>query len=251
MDKPFHGTIKLAVNATDSDHQIYTVHEEIPVQAPGDTVLLYPEWETASHAPTATEAELAGLMVHVDGKPSDWTRDPVDMHALHVTLPRGARTISLDFQFLANAQAHLLRPNMVIIPWQRVLLYPAGWYVRDLSVTATLALPYGLTPFTALGFRGISDGTLSFQPVTLEQLVDAPVYAGRYARRVTLNGSSSRTVALDLLADAKESLAITQPEIERMESLVAQGVDFRRKLSRAFHRKVSHPFVRQVSSGDR
>lgn len=224
LDRQFHGTIELAINATDTNHQIFSVHETIPVQASGDTVLLYPEWETASHAPTATEVELAGLMVHIDDKSSDWTRDPVDMHAIHVIVPRGARTITLDFQFLANAQAHLLRPDMVIVPWQRVLLYPAGWYVRDISVAATLALPQGLTPFTALASHPNADGTLGFQSVTLEQLVDAPVYAGRYTRRVTLNGSTAAAVALDLLADAKESVAITRPEIEHMESLVAQAL---------------------------
>jgi hypothetical protein len=160
LDRPFQGKIELAVDATDTDHQIFSVHETIPVQAPGDAVLLYPEWETASHAPTATVVELAGLVVHVDGKASDWMRDPVDMHAFHVEVPKGARSISLDFQFLAPAAAHLLRPDMVIVPWQRVLLYPAGWYVRDIPVAATLMLPPGLTPYASLAFHASNDGTL-------------------------------------------------------------------------------------------
>ena len=223
-DKPFNGTIKLAVNATDTDHQIFTVHETIPVQSPGDTVLLYPQWETASHAPTATAAELAGLLVHVDGAACDWVRDPIDMHAFHVDVPKGAHTITLDFQFLAPATASLLRPNMVVVPWQRVLLYPAGWYVRDISVTAALALPQGLTPFTALTFQHANDGTLSFQPVTLEQLVDAPVYAGRYTRQIPLNDNASKPVNLDLLADAESDLALAPDEIARMKALIAQGL---------------------------
>lgn len=224
LDRPFRGAIQLAVNATDTDHQIFSVRETIPVQAPGDTVLLYPEWETASHAPTATVAELAGLVVLVDGKTADWRRDPVDMHAFHVDVPKGASSITLEFQFLAPAQAHLLRPDMVIVPWQRVLLYPAGWYARDIPVAATLAIPHGLTPFTALNFHAIDDGTLGFQPVALDQLVDAPIYAGRYTRRITLIGGSAKPVALDLLADAKEDLAITEPEIDRMKALIAQGL---------------------------
>lgn len=224
LDRPFRGAIELAVNATDTDHQIFSVRETIPVQASGDVVLLYPEWETASHAPTATVVELAGLVVHVDGKASDWKRDPIDMHAFHIDVSMGASSITLDFQFVAPPQAHLLRPDMVIVPWQRVLLYPAGWYVRDIPVTATLALPHGITPFTALDFHAIDDGTLGFQRVTLEQLVDAPIYAGRYTRRITLNGGTAKPVALDLLADAKESLAITQPEVQRMKALIAQGL---------------------------
>jgi predicted metalloprotease with PDZ domain len=224
LDKPFHGRIELAVNATDTDHQIFSVHETIPVQTPGDTVLFYPEWETASHAPTATVTELAGLMVRVDGKASDWMRDPVDMHAFHVDVPKGASSITLDFQFLAPAQDHLLRPDMVIVPWQRVLLYPAGWYVRDIPVAAALALPSGLTSYTALAFHAINNGALSFQPVSLEQLVDAPVYAGRYTRRIALNENTAKPVALDLLADAKEDLAVTQPEIEHMKALITEGL---------------------------
>jgi predicted metalloprotease with PDZ domain len=222
LDRPFRGTIELAVNATDTDHQIFSVRETIPVQATGDAVLLYPEWETASHAPTATVAELAGLVVHIDGKAADWRRDPVDMHAFHIAVPEGASAITLEFQFLAPAQAHLLRPDMVIVPWQRVLLYPAGWYVRDIPVAATLALPHGLTPFTALTFHAIDDGKLDFQPVALDQLVDAPLYAGRHTRRITLIGGTAKPVALDLLADAKEDLAITQPEIDRIKALTAQ-----------------------------
>lgn len=223
-DRSFHGVIELAVNATDTDHQVFSVHETIPVQAPGDTVLLYPEWETASHAPTATVAELAGLAISVDGKAIDWRRDPVNMHAFHIDVPKGSSSITLDFQFLAPAQAHLLRPDMVIVPWQRVLLYPAGWYVRDIPVIATLALPPELTSFTALSFHAIDDRALGFQPATLEQLVDAPVYAGRYTRRIMVGGGAAEPVALDLLADAKEALAVTRPEVDRIRALVDQGL---------------------------
>ncbi|MEZ2418983.1 M61 family peptidase [Luteibacter sp. RCC_6_2] len=224
LDRPFHGTIELAVKATDTDHQVFSIHETIPVQAPGDTVLLYPEWETASHAPTATVAELTGLAISIDGKAIEWRRDPVNMHAFHVDVPKEASSITLDFQFLAPAQAHLLRPDMVIVPWQRVLLYPAGWYVRNIPVAAKLTLPPGLTAFTALAFQTIDDGTLGFQPVSLEQLVDAPVYAGRYTRRIMLNEGTVHPVTLDLLADAEKDLAITRPEVDRVRALIGQGL---------------------------
>ena len=222
QDRAYNGTIGLHVEAVDTEHQVFTVHETIPVQQIGDTVLLYPHWETASHAPTASISDLAGLMVHVDGVRVDWMRDPVDMYAFHIDVPKGARTITLDFQFLAASNAHLLRTDMIELPWQRVLLYPAGWYVRDLPVAATLVLPQGLTPFTSLAFERIDDRTLRFQPVTLEQLVDAPVYAGRYTRRIVLNDRDAKPVTLDLLADSAKDLAITPSEITHTQTLVAQ-----------------------------
>jgi predicted metalloprotease with PDZ domain len=222
QDRAYNGTIGLHVEAVDTAHQVFSVHETIPVQQTGDTVLLYPHWETASHAPTASISDLAGLMAHVDGVRVDWKRDPVDMYAFHIDVPKDARTITLDFQFLAASNAHLLRPDMIELPWQRVLLYPAGWYVRDVPVATTLVLPQGLTPFTSLTFARIDDRTLRFQPVTLEQLVDAPVYAGRYTRRVSLNDRDAKPVTLDMLADSAKDLAVTPTEIAHMQSLVAQ-----------------------------
>ena len=222
QDRAYNGVIGLRVEAFDTEHQVFSIHETIPVQQAGDTVLLYPHWETASHAPTASISDLAGLIVHVDGTRVDWMRDPIDMYAFHIDVPKGAHTITLDFQFLAASNAHLLRPDMVELPWQRVLLYPAGWYVRDLPVAATLALPPGLTPFTSLTFERIDDRTSRFQPVTLEQLVDAPVYAGRYTRRIVLNHRDAKPVALDMLADSANDLAMTPTEIAHMQALVAQ-----------------------------
>ena len=43
-----------------------------------------------------------------------WTDGLV--HAFHVDVPKEASSVTLDFQFLAPAQAHLLRPDMVIVP---------------------------------------------------------------------------------------------------------------------------------------
>jgi len=185
--------------------------------------LLYPEWETGSHAPTASVIELGELAVQVDGRPVDWRRDAVQMHAFHIDVPQGGRTITLDFQFLAPQSSQLLRQNMVIVPWQRVLLYPAGWYVRDIAVAAKLTLPQGLATYTSLDFQAGNDGTVQFSPVTLERLVDAPVYAGRYTRRIALDGSATAPVNLDLLADNGKDLAISKAQIEGIKGLFAQG----------------------------
>lgn len=221
-DRPFRGRIELAIDATDTDHQVFSVHETIPVQQPGDMVLLYPEWETGSHAPTASVIELAGLEVRIDGQRVEWRRDPVDMHAFHLGVPAGARTITLDFQFLAPARANLLRPGMVVLPWHRMLLYPAGWYVRDMPVVATIELPQGLRAFTSLAFQPGSDGALRFAPVTLERLVDAPVYAARYWRQIPLDTDAAKPVDLDLVGDAPDDLVVAPDELGRMKTLVAQ-----------------------------
>ena len=49
QDIPFPGVIALAVDATDLDHAIFTVHETVPVSGP--ITLLYPRWLPGSHSP--------------------------------------------------------------------------------------------------------------------------------------------------------------------------------------------------------
>ena len=109
-----------------------------------------------------------------------------------------------------------------MLPWHRMLLYPAGWYVRDLPVAATLELPQGLRAFTSLAFQPGSDGTLRFAPVTLERLVDAPVYAARYWRQIPLDVPATKPVNLDLVGDAPGDLVVAPAELGRMKTLLAQ-----------------------------
>ncbi len=134
-----------------------------------------------------------------------------------------------------------------MVPWHRLLLYPAGWYVRDVPVAATLALPRGLRAFTALAVArrggGPAADTVAFAPATLEALADAPVYAGRYWRQFDLTpgvlgaaadvagdsegratGYTVGRVRLDVLADAPADLAVPPDEVTRLRALVAQTV---------------------------
>src|SRR6185437_1154529 len=221
-DRPFRGAMTLAVTATDTDHQVFTVHEVIPVQHAGDIVLLYPEWETGSHAPTASAIELAGLVVNIDGRRTEWHRDPINSHAIHIAVPNGAQAIALDFQFLAAHRAALLRADMVDVEWQRLLLYPSGWYVRDIPVQASVRFAPGMRAFSALAVAHQDGARVAFAPVTLDKLVDAPVYAGRYWRQFALSPGSSAPVRLDVIADAPSQLAITHEQVSRLKMLVAQ-----------------------------
>lgn len=222
-DRPYLGTLSLDVDATDIRHKIYQVHESIPVMAGSVTTLLYPQWETASHAPTGAVSRLAGLMIRAGGKNLSWTRDPYHPYAFQVRVPNDARSLDLAFQFLSPATARegalSMTPALVNVSWQSMLLYPAGYYVRDIPVTAALKLPHGFTAFTALNVHGVADDTLHFAPVSLETLVDSPVYAGLYTRRIALT-ADTHPVFLDLLADAPPYLAISDATIARFSQTV-------------------------------
>ena len=222
-DKPFRGEIRLSVDATDTAHGVFHVSELFPVQSPGEIILLYPEWETTSHAPTASAVELAGLHIRADGQELVWRRDSLDVHAFHVTPPPTARTLLINFDYLAESSTASLRPGLINVQWQRLSLYPAGWYARDIAVSTDLHLPTGLRAYSALMPVGNTTGALlSFATETLDRLVDSPLYASRFTQQYELS-SGVAPVHLDLLTDTPENLPLTLPILTKARELVRQA----------------------------
>lgn len=220
VDHPFEGVIELDVDATDVQRRIFRVRQRIPV-VPGRMVtLLYPRWEPASHGPSLNVTDLAGLVVETSGRPIAWRRDPYEPHAFHVAVPPGAHIIDVRFQTVAGGE--LLTPDIVSVPWQRLALYPAGWYARNIPVTATLRLPDGLRSFTALSVEHTDRSTVRYAKTTLETLLDTPVLAGRYAAQLPLTGSGRGAITLNLVAERPDDLAIPPARIEELRNLVLQ-----------------------------
>ncbi|QGZ38925.1 putative metalloprotease with PDZ domain [Pseudoduganella flava] len=231
-DMAFNGTIRLHVDATDTAHKIYTVRESIPVQRPGDLVLLYPQWEAASHADTGMVAPLAGLVASAGGKRLAWRRDAADVFAFHVAVPPGTSTVDVQFQYLSPIGAgKTMAPDVMLVPWNRMVLYPAGWFMRNVMVQPSLALPAGFRTGSALDVAREQEGRIEYRPVSMEELVDAPVLAGRHLRRYALDAEGSRPVFLHVAADRADQLEITPAQLEPYRAAVRQA----RKLLRSEH----------------
>jgi predicted metalloprotease with PDZ domain len=222
-DIAFAGTIALAVDATDTRHKVFEVRESIPVQAAGPMTLLYPAWEPASHAETAAVASLAGLVIRADGQRLAWQRDPVNVHAFHIDVPVAARTIDLEFQTITRAADALLLPDSALLQWHRVVLYPAGWFARNIPVAATLRLPPGLHAFSALEVERSVDDRIIYKPTSLETLTDSPVAASRYVQQVNLAPKGAPPFRLDLLAERPGDLAATSDDLAGLRSLIEQA----------------------------
>jgi predicted metalloprotease with PDZ domain len=223
VDRPYTGTLALDVDATDTRHGVYEVRETIPVEQGAEMTLLYPQWETASHAPTASVSRLAGLMIRGGGAELTWLRDPYHPYAFRVHVPGNVHVLEVQFQYLSPASSRegplSMTPSLLNVQWQSMLLYPAGYYTRAIPITATLKLPDGFTAFTALDAQAAFT-PLRFATVSLETLVDSPVYAGRYTRRIPLM-SGQHPVYLDLLGDAPASLVIDDATVARFRKSVA------------------------------
>lgn len=224
-DTPFTGHIGLDVDASNLSQRIYRVKETIPVQRSGPLTLRYPQWETASHAPTASIAGLTGLHIEADGRELPWQRDAVYMFAFHVDVPPAAKSIEITFQYLSPFSMRQGSPSMsagiVTVPWQNVVLYPAGWFTRNLPVDARLTLPAGFDIATALDRE--PGEHLVFRTTSLETLVDSPVYAAAKMRQYTLSAAGEPRVSLDTFAADAGRAAASPQFIDALRAMVQQA----------------------------
>jgi len=222
-DVPYPGTMTIAVDATDVTRGIFTVKQTIPVDAAGPMTLLYPKWLPGAHSPRGEIEKLAGLVISANGKPVPWTRDPVDVFAFHIDVPRGAKTLDIDLKFLSATKADqgriVMTPTMISLQFNSMSLYPAGYFTRQIPVKATARYPEGWSAASALPSKA-TGSTYTYERTNYEVLVDSPALAGRYYRRVPL----SPRVNLNLFADTPEELAATPTQVDLHKNLVTQAV---------------------------
>src|ERR1700740_27489 len=76
--------------------------------------------------------------------------------------------------------------NLALLSWNTLLVYPADTNASEVMFTPSITIPAGRKFGTALDKDSGSDQTATFKTVSLEQLVDSPVLAGRYFRGVPL-----------------------------------------------------------------
>ncbi|MRW87105.1 hypothetical protein GJ698_23840 [Pseudoduganella sp. FT26W] len=219
-DVPFKGRITLKVDASDSVHKIFRVRETIPVQKAGAMVLLYPQWETGSHSATQEAAPLAGLVIKAGARRLEWRRDAVNPFAFHIDVPAGVPQLELEFQYLPAANGpKLISRDMLMLPWSKVALYPAGWFIRNIGVQAELTMPEGFQFATSLETAAADAGHVQFKATSFEDLADAPVYAGRYARRVELTSVPAIPVRLNMFGDNEAALDLPPALVEKFRAM--------------------------------
>jgi predicted metalloprotease with PDZ domain len=228
VDQPYVGPIELTVELSNTVDRIEKVNENIPVK-PGtrEMVLLYPEWIPGDHEPSGPIASLAGIVTTVDGKRVQWVRDRVNMYAFHVPLPAGAKTVGLDFDYLSpikpSAGRIEISEAIADLEWNEVVMYPAGYFSRDIPVDAALRLPNGWKVATALETASDEGDTIRFKQTPLNTLLDSPVFAGLYYERIDLSPTSTDVVHLNIFADTAADLKMTPEEMQEHKKLVMEA----------------------------
>lgn len=223
----YPGTIALHVDASNLSQQVFRMRLSMPVRA-GAMTLLYPQWAPGNHGPNIPLTQLAGLKFSADGKPLEWTRDPVNVYAFHVNVPQGATTLEAEYQFLSpldTSQGRITMTDDILgVQWQSVALYPAGYDARRITVQPTLTLPQGWQFASALEVEGRTGDEVRFKPHDLDTLVDSPLFAGRYFKRIDLAPGAKVPVMLNVVADNPENLDAKPEQIALHRAMVDQAL---------------------------
>lgn len=229
VDAPYPGTMTLEIDATDITRGVYRVVQTVPV-APGTTrlTLLLPRWIPGNHGPSGTMAQLADIRFYAGPRLLEWQRDPVEVFAFHVSVPADATAVTARFVHTSPLQPSegriTMTPDMLNLQWDRMTLYPAGHFVRQIRVRPTVTFPAGWQVFTALDQP--AEGTspagkrVSWAPTDYETLVDSPIFAGRHAARWDLGNA----VSLDVVADEARQLAIRPEHLATYRALVDEAL---------------------------
>jgi predicted metalloprotease with PDZ domain len=223
-DTPYPGTISLLVEVTNITDRVLNVHETIPIKG-HDVTLLYPEWLPGTHSPSNPVSELAGLVVTANGKRIAWMRDPVNMYAFHLEAPQDATALDINFQYLAplDPKRGRISSTFADVTWNSVLLYPAGYFSRDIKFEPALRLPEGWKFASALDLKSQNGNLVQFKDTTLNTLVDSPLYAGVNFKRLDLSSGPENLVYLDVFADKPADLEITPEELQLHKNLVIEA----------------------------
>jgi predicted metalloprotease with PDZ domain len=218
----------LLVDVSNVSDRVQNVHETIPVAVPiksHEITLLYPEWLPGTHSPSNPLSELAGLVITEGGKRIPWVRDRVNMYAFHVDVPPDATVLDVTFQYLAplDPKRGRVSSKFADITWNTVVLYPAGYFSRDIKFEPAIRLPEGWKFASALEVKSQNGSEVQFKETTLNTLIDSPLYAGVNFKRVDLSSGPDNLVYLDVFADKPADLEITPEELQYHKNLVIEA----------------------------
>jgi predicted metalloprotease with PDZ domain len=137
-------------------------------------------------------------------------------------VPDGVTRLEVRFQFLSatapDQGRRVVTPVMLNLQWWDMLLYPAGYYTRNIAVTPTVILPEGWHPATALRLEHQEGNHFVYHPTDVETLVDSPMFAGRHYRVESLG----HRVTMHMVADEPGELEATEEQLDRHRALVEQ-----------------------------
>ena len=225
--EPYPGLLTLSVDVTDVARHIFRVRETIPVDAPGRMTLSLPKWIPGEHSPGGPIANLSGLVITAQGQRLAWRRDTVEMTAFHVDVPAGVTALEVELTQQAPGSAAFsgstATPDILVLKWSALALYPAGYAVSRIRIQPSVRLPAGWQFAAGLDGARTRGDTTTFAPTSFETLVDSPLYAGRHLRSFDLDPGAAVPVRLTVFADNPGNLEAKPEYVDAHRRLVQQA----------------------------
>lgn len=220
-------TIKLAIDATDAPRRLLHAHLTIPA-TPGPMRLAYPKWIPGEHGPSGPVTDLVNLQISANGQRVEWKRDVRDMFVFHLDVPKGASALEVDLSYIAPtgersfSAGPSITPNLAVISWNTLLLFPPGKNGDQLTVEGSIRMPSGWTAASALQHK-VSGDRAEFERASLTTYVDSPVLIGRHLKTVAIPAGSAPPHRIDIVADSAEAIDIPATFAADYGRLVAEA----------------------------
>jgi predicted metalloprotease with PDZ domain len=225
-----HGTLEMEVDARELPRKL--LHTRIRMSCePGPMAIWYPKWIPGTHAPCGPLDTIGGLRLRsLDGKAIPWKRDELDLYRVTCEIPPGVRELKIELDIICNepavdAAGYLSYGNgsLAILNWPTCLVYPEGPTADELEVRLTLRLPERWKTATSLKRKESEPGVVTFEPVSLNRLGDAPLIAGEHLRSIPLATGPYPPAFLDVASESPGALQLEADVIELYSRVVREA----------------------------
>jgi len=175
---------------------------------------------------------MIGLEIKAQGERLVWSRNPLDMNAIRVRVPRGSDHLDVTIESGLSTEgggstsAPASSEHLAVVKWNEFLLLPQGIDADTLSAVATIIVPVGWSIASALDSKPLATGGYEFETTSVAHLVDSPVQLGRYSRRINLRGAEpnpSLQHSISIMADSSAAIVIPDGFEKAYSSLVAEA----------------------------
>jgi predicted metalloprotease with PDZ domain len=186
-------TLQIDVDARELSRRLLHADIQIPCQ-PGTLSLWYPKWIPGCHGADGPLHNVGGFRVETaDGKPIPWKRDEVEIFCVHCDVPAGVNEVRAHVDYICNEPAVLAagylsygNSSVGVLNWNTCLVYPEGPTAEQTRVQLRLRLPAHWQFATALKPTEAKE-PITFQSVSLVELIDSPLIAGEHLRTTALD----------------------------------------------------------------
>jgi len=187
----------------------------------GPLRLAYPRWGADWEIWEESVFDVTDLHFRAGGKELSWRRDLRDVFAFDIEVPPDATHIEASFDVLVEPDG--FTPLLARLYWEQVLLLPSEAALDDTHVTAHLRPPPEWTAVTALKLSESSENGLTFLPVPVRRLTDAPVVMGLHSQQAEVLAPDAPPHHVFVFADDPEYLSVIDNLADQLGPLVTEA----------------------------